>query len=374
MVIRGMTRRQALCGGLAGLALAGTPAGADMPVRITDMLGRSITLPARPQRMVLMDARDAVTIALLDPDPMRRIAGWTAPEVLDSDVLLAALKAQAGRDIPVVGGLAPGSVSVERIVSLRPDLVVTTRNAESSNGQIAEQLAAFRIPVVFSDSASSGAGRAGDDDLAALLRLWGRLLGREERAEDLLTFLAGRFAAVAACTAGAPTRKVYLEVQSTYDDCCWAAGRMVWGELLALAGGRNLDAATAPWFQKLHVEQLITEQPDVYVAAGGAFAKGTRPPIAPGLHADAARNGLAPLTARPGMDLLAAVRDGRVYGVWTGLVAIRPLNILFVERMAAWLHPDRCGAIRADQTLRELNHRFLSLPVEMPLWVSLSGS
>ncbi len=110
------------------------------------------------------------------------------------------------------------------------------------------------------------------------------------------------------------------------------------------------------------------------MAAGGAFAKGTRPPIAPGLPADAARNGLAPLTARPGMDLLAAVRDGRVYGVWTGLVAIRPLNILFVERMAAWLHPDRCGAIRADQTLRELNHRFLSLPVEMPLWVSLSGS
>lgn len=372
--MRAITRRQALCGGLAGLVLAGTPAWADPPVRVTDMLGRSITLPALPQRIVLMDARDTVTIALLDPDPMRRIAGWAAPEVLDSDGLIAALKAKAGRDIPVVGGLAPGSVSVERIVALKPDLVVTTRNAESSNGEIAEQLAAFRIPVVFSDSASSGAGRAGDDDLAALLRMWGGLLGREEQAEHLLTFLAGRFADVAACVSGAPTRKVYLEVQSTYDDCCWAAGRAVWGELLTLAGGRNVDGVTAPWFQKLHVEQLIAEQPDLYVAAGGGFAKGTRPPIAPGLPADAARGGLTPLTRRPGMDLLVAVREQRVHGVWTGLVAIRPLNILFVERMATWLHADRCGSIHPDETLAELNRRFLSIPVEMPLWVSLAGS
>ena len=372
--MRRVTRRQALCCGLAGLALAGTPTWADPPVRVTDMLGRSVTLPARPQRIVLMDARDAVTIALLDPDPMRRIAGWAAPEVLDSDLLLAALKAKAGRDIPVVGGLAPGSVSLERIVALKPDLVVTTRNAEGSNGSIAEQLADFHIPVVFSDSASSGTGRTGGDDLAALLRMWGHLLGREERAEDLLTFLIGRFAVVATSIAGAPTRKVYLEVQSTYDDCCWVAGRTVWGELLALAGGRNLDAVTAPWFQKLHVEQLIAEQPDFYVAAGGAFARGTRPPIAPGLPADAARAGMTPLTTRPGMDLLAAVRERRVYGVWTGLVAIRPLNILFVERMAAWLHPDRCGAVHPDETLAELNRRFLSLPVEMPLWVSLADS
>lgn len=372
--MRAVSRRQLLCGAVAGLGLPALPAAAVQPVEVTDMLGRSLTLPAPPQRIVLMDARDAVTLALLDPEPMRRIAGWAAPEVLDSDVLLAALKAKAGRDIPVVGGLAPGSVSVERIVALKPDLVVTTANAESGNGGTAEQLAAFGLPVLFSDSASSGAGRTGSDDLAALLRMWGRLLGREQQADDLLTFLTGRFAAVAACIAGLPARKVYLEVQSTYDDCCWAAGRHVWGDLLALAGGRSPDAVTAPWFQKLHVEQLIAEQPDVYVAAGGAFAKGTRPPIAPGLPQEAAQAGLVPLTERPGMDLLTAVRDRRVYGVWTGLVAIRPLNILLVERMAAWLHPERCGAIRPEQTLGDLNRHFLSIPVEMPLWVRLSGS
>lgn len=372
--MRGVTRRQVLCGAFTGLVFTGLPAAAVQPVSFTDMVGRSITLPALPQRIVLMDARDALTIALLDPDPMRRIAGWAAPEVLDSDVLLAALKSKAGRDIPVVGGLAPGSVSVEHIVALKPDLVVTTRNAESSNGEIAEQLAAFRIPVVFSDSASSGAGRNGGDDLAALLRMWGSLLGREKQAADLLAILADHFAAVASCVANAPPRKVYLEVQSTYDECCWAAGRNVWGNLLALAGGKNLDAATAPWFQKLHVEQLIAEQPDIYVAAGGSFARGTRPPIAPGLPQEAGQAGLVPLVKRPGMDLLAAVRERRVHGVWTGLVAIRPLNILFVERMAAWLHPDRCGAINPGQTLGELNRRFLSIPVEMPLWVSLAGS
>lgn len=383
-MVTGVTRRGLLSGALACLPVlraearaAGTlQAGAlgGDTFQVTDMLKRTVTLRRVPERIVLLDARDAISMALLDSEPMRRVVGWAAPEVIDSDALLAALKAGAGRDIPVVGGLAPGSISAEAIIALKPDVVVTTRNAEGANGELSAQLSAFGIPVLFSDSASSGGGRSTADGLPALMRMWGRLLGQEARAEDFLAFVGDRFAAVAACVGKAPPRKVYLEVQSTYDDCCWAAGRQVWGDLLTLAGGRSLDAATAPWFQKLHVEQLIAEQPDLYIATGGAFARGTRPPIAPGLSAREAQAGLEPLATRPGMDLVRAVKARRVSGIWTGLVVIRPLNILFVERVARWLHPDACRSIDPETTLRELNFRFLSIPVEMPLWASLDGA
>ena len=248
------------------------------------MAGRPVAFKARPERIILLDARDAVSMALLDPQPMARVVGWAGLDGLDSDAVLAALKAAAGRDVPVIGSMAPGSISAEAIIALKPDLIVTTRQVEGANGDVSSQFTAFGIPVLFSDT-SSNAGRSGGDDLPALLRMWGRLLGQEARAEALLAFIEARFAQIAACLDHQPPRKVYLELQSTYEDCCWAAGRAVWGALLTRAGGRSLDAVTAPWFQKLHVEQLVVEQPDLYIAAGGAFARGTRPAIAPGLPA-----------------------------------------------------------------------------------------
>ncbi len=366
-----LTRRGMLGAALSCLPILRTGASPAAALQITDMRNRTVTLKKRPERIILLDARDAVSIALLDPQPMARIIGWAAPEVLDSDVVLAALKAMAGRDIPVVGGLAPGSISVEAIVALKPDLIVTTRQVDGANGELSAQFEAFGIPVLFSDTTSAGNGRAGGDTVSALMRMWGRVLGQEAHAEALLAFLDMRFAQVSACIGREPPRKVYLEVQSTYDDCCWAAGGAVWGELLARAGGRSLDGVTAPWFQKLHVEQLIAEQPALYIASGGAFARGTRPAIAPGLPAKDAGASLKPLSARPGMELLSAVKEQRVGGIWTGLVAIRPLNILFVERVATWLHPQACRAIDPRRTLRELNQRFLAMPVDMPLWASL---
>lgn len=373
MVSGTISRRAVLGGALSCLPLLRAE-GASAAFQVIDMLKRAVPLKARPERIVLLDARDAVTMALIDPQPMARVVGWAGLEGLDSDGVLDALKARAGRDIPAVGGVAPGSISVEAVVALKPDLIVTTRYVDGANGDLSAQFTAFGIPVLFSDSSSSSAGRSAGDDLPALLRMWGALLGQEARAEELRAFLEARFARVAACVERVPPRKVYLELQSTFDDCCWAAGRAVWGELLTLAGGRNLDAVTAPWFQKVHVEQLIAEQPDLYVASGGSFARGTRPAIAPGLPAAGASAGLRALAARPGMELLSAVKAQRVCGVWTGLVVIRPLNLLFVERVARWLHPQACSAIDPKQTLRELNERFLAIPLGTPLWARLDGS
>ncbi|WP_341992759.1 ABC transporter substrate-binding protein [Azorhizobium sp. AG788] len=369
-----ISRRGVLGGALSCLpALRAGPASA-ADLQVTDMLKRTVTLKARPERIVLLDARDAVSMALIDPEPMARVVGWAGLEGLDSDGVLAALKAKAGRTIPVIGGVAPGSISAEAIVALKPDLIVTTRYADGANGDVSAQLAAFGIPVLFSDSSSSSTGRGAGDDLPALMRMWGHVLDQEARVEALLAFLDARFAQVADCVARVPSRKVYLELQSTYDDCCWAAGHAVWGKLLTLAGGRSLDAVTAPWFQKVHVEQLVKEQPELYIASGGAFARGTRPAIAPGMPRDEARSSLRPLIARPGMDLLSAVKAGQVRGIWTGLVVIRPLNILFVERVASWLHPQACRAIDPGQTVRELNERFLAIPLGMPLWGRPDGS
>lgn len=81
--------------------------------------------------------------------------------------------------------------------------------------------------------------------------------------------------------------------------------------------------------------------------------------------------GLKRLIERTGFSQMPSVRNGRVHGIWSGLIAVPPLNILFVELVSKWLHPERCQDIDPAATLAEINEHFLRVPIPGPLWASL---
>jgi iron complex transport system substrate-binding protein len=366
---------------LAGVAAA-TPFGAKADGRrpIVDLAGRTIALEGPVSRIILLDARDVMSMAILHPDPSRLIAGWAGAEQFDSDLVRKQYDRRPdGSSIPVVGGLTADSISVESIVALEPDLVVATAamEPELGKGLLSRRLADAGIPLLFSSTASNSspaAGNPGDPikEMAQALRLWGSILDRGEKAESFMAFVRERLAGVAKRLAGTTATKTYLELQSTYDDCCWAAGRHIWGDLLTLAGGRNLSGIDAAWYAKISSEQLMAEAPEVYIASGGAFAAGMRPAIGPGLDPDQARAGLRQLVRRTGFNTLPAVKEGRVHGVWTGLLTVAPLNVLFVEIVAKWLHPQAFADLDPEKTREEINRRFLAKPLPGPCWLDLS--
>ena len=368
-----MIDRRQFCGGLllAGLG-ARRAAAAGQPRTITDMAGRKVTLSAAPQRIILLEARDILTMGLLAADPAARVVGWAAVDRIDSSPLQAQF--ERGRRIPVVGKQAPTTISLEGIVNLAPDLVVASAfMAPQGQGGLLDRLAGLGIPVVFTDVSSNADAPQGGpiDTLRRHMRLWGEILDAGDRAAAYLAFVDERLAQVVRRLTGAPAVTTYLEVQSTVDDCCWAAGKQVWGELLALAGGQPLPGVTAPWFQRLQREYLLATPHDVYIASGGGWVSGGRPAIGPGIDPAQGREGLRRLVARPGFADLASTRNGRVHGIWTGLISMAPLNILFVEVAAKWLHPERFADLDPAQTLAEINRRFLAAPIDGPLWVSL---
>ncbi|AFK57475.1 ABC transporter substrate-binding protein [Tistrella mobilis] len=368
-----------LLGAAAAAPTLARAAGGGMVV--TDVIGRTVELAGPVARIVLLDARDVISMALLHPDPSRLVVGWADVARLDSDLLRRRYETRPdGSLIAEVGGQTPDTLSVEHILSLTPDLVVASAymEPELGEGRLVRQLAAAGIPVVFSNAASNAAppaGAAGDPigDMGRAMRMWGEVLGVPARARTFTDFVADRLARVTGRLAGVAPTRAYLEVQSTYDDCCWAAGQRIWGDLLRLAGGSTLSAIEASWYVKLPIEQLMTEAPAVYIASGGSYGAGIRPGIAPGLDPAAARAGLARLVARTGFETLPAVRDGRVHGVWTGLLSVTPLNILFVEIAATWLHPALFADLDPAATLDEIGRRFLAEPLPGPCWVSLAG-
>ncbi len=375
-------RKFSLLLGAAMAAPSAAIANADIgsPNRITDIAGRTVTLPNRVKRIVLLDARDILSMAILHPSPSDLVVGWADTARLDSDALRATYDHRPnGERIEIVGGSSPGTISHEKLIALGPDLVVATAfsDPELGKGELAHRLKRAGIPIIFSNvssNATSDPNRTTNpfDDMATLLRMWGQILHRQKRAEEFISFVGEHHRRITDRLNGIAPVKTYLEIQSTYDDCCWAAGQQIWGNLLRQAGGRNLSAIKSPWYAQVAIEQLMIEAPDVYIASGGAYASETRPAVGPGLDRAKAMTGLKRLTERTGFSTLPAVQNGRVHCVWTGLLTIAPLQILFLEVTAKWLHPDIFVDLDPQHTLDAINNRFLSAPVSSPCWISLS--
>ncbi|MCC9647661.1 helical backbone metal receptor [Rubrivivax sp. JA1029] len=179
--------------------------------------------------------------------------------------------------LPRLGGL--DDASVERIVALRPELVLAARSA-----RVAERLEALGLKVMVFDSDSHAQVRHSTDALA-------RVLGQPQRAAQLWASIHRDEAAAAArIPPRLRGRSVYFEVDSTP----YAAGPGSFiGETLQRLGLRNVVPAEYGAFPRLNLEFLVRKSPDLVMAEDRA---------------------LATMAERPGWHTLRALKDGQACG------------------------------------------------------------
>lgn len=365
--------RLALCLCAAVVALA-APAAAQDGISFTDMAGRAVTLKRPATRIVLAEANDLLSIALVDPNPADRVVGWAALRRFDNGTLdLYRRKFPQIDKVAVVGDWTADTFSVEKAVSLRPDLVLMTafQDPKLGKGEFARQFEAAGIPIAFITSGADT--RAAATDIAPRLRMLGKILGQEQRAEDYIAFYAAELERVTSriATLGAPRPKVLIETYAGLAECCRAPGRHGWAEFVELAGGRNLTASVpAQAGGMLSMEYLLAQAPDIYVGNGGSYLQGKGLTIGPGYSEADIRAALASLAARPGFRDLKAVKDKRVYGIWT-VFATQPTNLLVIQRLAKWFHPALFADLDPDRTLDDINRRFSAVPMAGHYWLAL---
>lgn len=357
-----------------GLVAFGIGAAFAEELTFTDMAGRSVTLKAPPRNIILTEANDLLAMALIDPDPVSKLAGWAALRRFDTGTLEAFRRKFPRIDeVAVVGDWTPDTFSVEKAISLRPDLVLMTayQDPKLGQGDLARQFEAAGIPVAFITSSAST--RQSATDIAPRMRMLGRILEREKQAEDYIAFYNDHLEAVTERLESADIErpKVLLETYAGLGECCRAPGRHGWAEFVELAGGRNLSSpAPDEAGGMLSMEYLLSQQPDIYVGNGGSYMQGKGLTIGPAYSAEETRRALAGLAERPGFRDLKAVKDRKVFGMWTAL-AIQPVNILVVERLAKWFHPDLFHDVDPERTLEEINRRFAAVPMEGHYWLAL---
>lgn len=123
---------------------------------VTDSLQRQVTVPDNPQRIVLGESRMLYTLALVeDGNPAKRVVGWPADlRNFDNQTWQRYLHAWPKiADIPLIGNSNFSQLNSEKIISLRPDLVIFPVYARTppDSSSLLQQLSAAHIPVIFLD-------------------------------------------------------------------------------------------------------------------------------------------------------------------------------------------------------------------------------
>jgi len=275
------------------------------PVTSADALGRTVTISSKPQRIVsLSPSNTEILFAVGAGDQVVGVTKFCnyPPEAQKREQ---------------VGGFTADTISVEKIVALKPDIVFSAGKIQE---KVIDALASANIPVFAVDAATF-------DDVYANILAVGELTGHADEAADVVAQMKDRVAVVQSKIADVPPAKRPTVFWEVWDEPLMTAGPKTFiGRMIELAGGVNIFADVTQQYPQVSAEEVIKRNPAVI--------------LGPDSHAEALT--AEKIRSRPGWGDIQAVKDGRIYLI-NGDIASRPGPRLAdgVEAIAKALYPDR---------------------------------
>jgi len=362
------------------LALGAVASAQAQPITVVDAVGRAVHIEAPAKRIILAQARHYPVLALLHPDPSSLVVGWSDElrTSFSDDYRTYLEHSPRLADIPIVGRHTPDTFSVEKALSLRPDLVILaprfaggTTKEQIDASPLMRRFAAAGVPVLVIDFFIQPM-----EHTLPSLKALGAALGEEQRTQEFIDFYQAHMQAVKQRLAGLPDSQrpsVFMHVHAGSTECCNSPGTGTFDEMIQYAGGHNIGAdALKAATGRLSFEYVNARQPKIYIATG--TGAGTRASTGLAIGRDttvaAARASLQRIIGADKLGGLPAVRNGNAHGIWHGFND-SPLHVVFIEALAGWIHPRRMAGISAQKTLDEINRRFLSVPMTGTYMVEL---
>jgi iron complex transport system substrate-binding protein len=281
-----------------------TSSGPEKPVLTRDADGTSIVIPTRaPQRIVSLGASDSEILGALG----------LSSRVVAVDYSTNYPAALAGK--PKISN-ANGDYNVETIVADQPDLVLSFGGETKS---VDAQLEAVHVQVVDIPQL----------DLTGTLleiKLIGQLVHDEAAADQLVSSLNGRIAAVKGKVAGSTPVSVYMEVGYVAPTAYVFGGTSFGDELIRDAGGSNVFGTDSSngGYPSVGNESIVSADPQVII-----------------LTEDPAYGGdPSQVYQRTGWSVISAVKDHQVYALNTDeSQRAGPRLVDALEQLARILHP-----------------------------------
>lgn len=312
------------------------------PLTLTDALGRQVTIPYKPQRIV--STAPSITEILFLVGAGSNVVGVDKfsnyPPVVKELVKNGTIK--------IVGGFS--TLNIEAILMLKPDIVFMTTGVQE---RYAKELAGMGITVfvlptrdmsdVFSDILTVG----------LITGHFDKALKVVEEMRNIITSTRLKVEEYLNKTGGKPV-KVYYEIYPDY----WTVGRTSFiNDIITLAGGVNIfENETTPYFVA-SPEAVITANPDVILMNYNYGYFGSVDDL------------IKRITSREGWANITAVKDGRIY-VFSGVaedIMVRPgpRAALAIALMARVLYPQAFGITVVPHNINETVMQEWGIPTSL---------
>jgi iron complex transport system substrate-binding protein len=285
----------------ASMPSTAQPSAATFPVIVMDDEGTAVEIEAEPD--VIVSLTPATTETLFALGLGDRVVGK------GEDFFVYPPEAGSIPDVATFDG-----VDIEKVVSLEPDVVFAGGNFFTPPDSI-ERMRELGLPVVVLYAPSV-------ESVFADIELIGQVSGRSAEAAAIVERIRAEFEAVEEAVAGLPRPRLFYELDAT-GAIYGPADDSFLAEMIELAGGDPITTGSPDTFD-ISVERLIEEDPELILLADAPF-------------------GVTPdqVAARPGWDVMTAVREGQIRPIDDQTVT-RPGPRLFLglRLLASTIHPD----------------------------------
>ncbi|NMP26250.1 ABC transporter substrate-binding protein [Rahnella sp. SAP-1] len=337
------------------------------PLTVTDIAGQKITFNKEPQRLIMQDGRDILSLAVLDKnDPFKRVIAWNNL-LKNSDAgtwdLLKGKWPEASKILDM-GFSDKGQVDLESVIAQKPDLMIAQLRAKSSLQQagVIEKLQALHIPVLFIDYNLDPA-----KDTAPSIDLLGTVLNQQANAQAYTTFYRAHYQHIQDAIAAVKNRpNVFIEpLAGRSDSCCFTHGEAGWGKLIEAVGAKNIGSALLPGESgDVSLEKVISMKPDVYIMSGSKHTGNGQSQMMPfgyGATQTEVDQQAKTLISRTGVAQVPAVMDHRVYALYHQFYN-HPYNIVGMEYLAKFIYPQQFSDLDPANSYHQIIRNFTALP------------
>ena len=204
--------------------------------------------------------------------------------------------------------------SIENIVALDPDLVLTDGHSESING-----LESLGITFFVVDPKDI-------DGIFKDIELLGKVTGTEGRANKLINDMKKDIAYVSSRVKDAPKVKVFYIIDATDLTLPWTVGPGSFADaFITMAGGENTAKVQGAWVQ-FSIEEVVSSDPEIIILPAKHGTAFTSPET---------------LKGHPAWSGIIAVRQDRIYTIDGDLVdRSGPRIVQGLREMAKIIHPE----------------------------------
>jgi iron complex transport system substrate-binding protein len=341
---------------LPSLTVSATERRTGRRIVVEDMLGRKVTVPENPRRILALAGALRMVVYLHAFDRVVGVEGMEKEKTPQNGRPYGAAIASKAAALPDVGqgGLKP--VNLEKIITLRPEVIFA---AGFDRFQADDMTRKTGVPVVV--LSYGGAGIQSDERVVRSINLLGRILGEEKRARDITAYISGIRGDLARRTRGIKhdSPKVYVGcigyqgmhgITSTDSDFF----------PLDAIGARNVAKNLR---KKGHLfidrEQILVWNPDVILIDVAGMAL---------LRKDYAEHGVF-------YRKLKAVREGRVFQVMPYNNYYTNIETALADAYAAgvYLFPNWFADIDPDRKADEIIRFFTGAQAYAPMKLEFGG-